>query len=150
VTVPVTFPEPTVKVLALLVAPPTDTTTGPAPAAVPVGTGTVILLALHRVGVATTPLNVTVLPGKKLKLAPEIVTTVPTGPEIGSNSWIEGLERRTFWDVVPPELTATEYSVVVTKPAAETAREYEPGGRLRSEYVPSAALVVDACSVLPR
>jgi hypothetical protein len=50
---------PTVKVIALLATPPTVTTT--APVLAPLGTGTVIALALQDVGVPPIPLKVTVL-----------------------------------------------------------------------------------------
>jgi hypothetical protein len=50
---------PTVKVIALLATPPTVTTT--APVLAPLGTGTVIALALQDVGVPAVPLKVTVL-----------------------------------------------------------------------------------------
>jgi hypothetical protein len=49
----------TVKVSALLATPPTVSTTGPVVALF--GAGTKILVPLQLVGVATTPLNVTVL-----------------------------------------------------------------------------------------
>jgi hypothetical protein len=72
----------TVKVTLLLTRPPTVTTTGPLVA--PLGTGTVIFVALQAVGVATVPLNVTVLvPGVVPKFVPAIVTVVPTGPDVG-------------------------------------------------------------------
>jgi len=48
----------TVKVMPLLARPPTVTTTGPLVA--PLGTGTVMLVSLQLVGVASVPLNVTV------------------------------------------------------------------------------------------
>jgi hypothetical protein len=59
--------------------PPTVTTMLPVLA--PAGTGTMILLADHVVGVAAMPLKVTVLlPWVAPKLLPLIVTTVATGP----------------------------------------------------------------------
>jgi hypothetical protein len=51
---------PTVNLTLLLATPPTVTMTFPVVA--PVGTGTAMLVVLQLVGVATTPLNVTVLP----------------------------------------------------------------------------------------
>src|SRR5436190_1646817 len=57
----------TVKLTPLLASPPTVTTTGPLVA--PVGTGTVMLVALHVVGVAGVPLNA-IVPG----VAPKIGT----------------------------------------------------------------------------
>jgi len=77
----------TVKVTPLLARPPTVTTTGPLTA--PLGTGTVMLVALHVVGVADVPLNVTV-PGVAPKFAPVIVTAVPTGPDVGLSVLIDG------------------------------------------------------------
>src|SRR5580765_5442378 len=67
---------------ALLARPLTVTTTLPVVA--PAGTGTTRLVDDHDVGVARVPLNVTVLvPCEPPKLAPVIVTTVPTGPLVG-------------------------------------------------------------------
>jgi len=54
------------------------------PVVAPVGTGTAIVVALQLVGVALVPANVTVLvPFVEPKLAPVIVTSVPTAPEVG-------------------------------------------------------------------
>ena len=72
----------TVNGTGLLVAVPTVTTTFPVVA--PAGTGTVMLLALQPLGLPAVPLKVTVLvPWAAPKLVPTIVTTVPTGPELG-------------------------------------------------------------------
>lgn len=72
----------TVKATPLLAAPPTVTTTLPVVA--PVGTGAIILVALQLVGVADTPLNLTVLlPCEAPKFAPAMVTEVPTKPDVG-------------------------------------------------------------------
>jgi len=72
----------TVKPMLLLATPPTVTTTFPVVA--PTGTGATMLDALQLVGVATVPLNVTVLlPCVDPKLVPVTVTAVPTGPELG-------------------------------------------------------------------
>src|SRR5262249_42093793 len=69
----------TVKLRPLLAIPPTVTTT--APVVAPVGTGTVILVVDQLVGVAATPLNVTVLvPCVAPKFVPAITTGVPIGP----------------------------------------------------------------------
>src|SRR5436190_8488274 len=79
----------TVKGTPLLASPPTLTTTVPVVA--PVGTGTVRLVALQLVGVASVPLNATVLvPFVAPKLAPVIVTAVPTGPDVGLSVMIDG------------------------------------------------------------
>jgi len=72
-------PVATVKVSALLATPPTVTTTLPVVA--PAGTGTLMLVADHAVGVAAVPLKVTVLvPWVAPKLLPLIVTAVATAP----------------------------------------------------------------------
>src|SRR6266513_423926 len=72
----------TVKLTPLLATPPTVTTTFPVVA--PAGTGATMLAALQLVGVAAVPLNFTVLvPCVAPKLAPVIVTDVPTTPEVG-------------------------------------------------------------------
>jgi hypothetical protein len=72
----------TVKLTPLLTAPPTVTTTFPVVA--PVGTGTLMLVALQLVGVADVPLNFTVLvPCVAPKFVPAIVTGVPTTPDTG-------------------------------------------------------------------
>ncbi len=63
----------------MLATLPTVTTTLPVVA--PAGTGTVMLVADHAVGVAAVPLNVTVLaPWFAPKLLPLMVTGVATGP----------------------------------------------------------------------
>jgi len=72
----------TVNTTEELACPPTLTTTLPVVA--PLGTATTMLVALQLVGVAEVPLNVTVLvPCDAPKLAPVIVTDVPTAPEVG-------------------------------------------------------------------
>src|SRR5213082_3065612 len=72
----------TVKLTPLLATPPTVTTTLPVVA--PAGTGTTMLVAAQLVGVAAVPLNVTVLvPCVIPKLAPVIVTDMPTNPDVG-------------------------------------------------------------------
>jgi len=72
----------TVKFAPPLATPPTVTTTLPVVA--PAGTGTKMAVGLQIVGTAAVPLNVTVLlPWLVPKLAPVIVTGVPTGAEPG-------------------------------------------------------------------
>jgi len=73
----------TAKLTPALATPPTVTTT--LPVVPPLGTFTVILVALQLVAVpAAVPLNVTVLdPWLDPKLVPVIVTVVPTGPNVG-------------------------------------------------------------------
>jgi hypothetical protein len=72
----------TVNASPLLTPPSTVTTTLPVVA--PVGTGTTMLVADQLVGVAATPLNVTVLaPCVAPNPVPVIVTGVPTAPTVG-------------------------------------------------------------------
>jgi hypothetical protein len=61
------------------------------PVVAPVGTGTAIELALQLVGVAAVPLNRTVLvPRVEPKFDPEMVTAVPTDPDVGERLVILG------------------------------------------------------------
>src|SRR5437660_1591310 len=84
-------PELTVKAIPLLATFPTLTTT--VPVAAPFGTGATILVALQLVGVAATPLKVTVLvPWVAPKLAPVMVTEVPTAPAMGDRPVMVGAE----------------------------------------------------------
>ena len=79
----------TVKAMPLLARPPTVTTT--LPVVVPFGTGTVMLVALQLVGVATMPLKVTVLvPWLVPKFEPVIITDAPMAPEVGLREVILG------------------------------------------------------------
>lgn len=84
--------ETTVKVAELLVpAPGTETTTGTAPRATLLGTGTTILVLLQLVGVAEMPPKVTVLvPCVVPNPVPAIVTDVPMGPDAGVRLVIAG------------------------------------------------------------
>lgn len=84
--------ETTVKVAELLVpAPGTETTTGIAPRATPLGTGTTMLVLLQLVGVAEIPPKVTVLvPCVVPNPVPAIVTEVPIGPDAGVRLVIVG------------------------------------------------------------
>ena len=71
-----------VKVSALLATLATVTTTPPV--VTPTGAGTAMLVDDQLVGVAVTPLNVTVLdPWVVPKFVPVIVTGVPAGPAAG-------------------------------------------------------------------
>jgi hypothetical protein len=80
----------TVKLTALLATPPTVTTTLPVVA--PLGTGTTMEAALQLVGVAAVPLNVTVLlPRVAAKPLPEMVTEVPTGPDVADKPVMLGV-----------------------------------------------------------
>jgi hypothetical protein len=79
----------TVKVTPLLARPLTVTTT--LPVVTPVGTGTVMLVAVQVVGDAVTPLNVTVLvPCADPKFVPVMVTVVPAEPKLGDKLVIIG------------------------------------------------------------
>jgi hypothetical protein len=81
--------ETTVKVLPLLAAPDTVTTTFPVVA--PLGTFATILVAPQLVAVAVVPLNFTVLlPWVEPKLVPVIVTEAPTAPDVGERLVILG------------------------------------------------------------
>jgi len=80
----------TLKATPLLATPPTVTTTLPVVA--PEGTDTVMLPVLHELGVASVPLNVTVLVSWiAAKFAPVIVTGVPTNPDLGFKLAILGV-----------------------------------------------------------
>ena len=82
----------TVKLTPLLTIPPTVTTRLPVVA--PLGTCTVMLVALQLVAPpALVPLNVSVLePWLEPKLAPVMVTVVPTAPIVGDRLLIAGTE----------------------------------------------------------
>jgi hypothetical protein len=102
----------TVNVTALLTMPPTVTTTFPLVA--PVGTGTAMLVADQLVGVATLPLNVTVLVLFVVpKFEPAMVTVVPTAPLVGDKLVIAGAVLVT---VKVPALLATLPTVTTTFP----------------------------------
>ena len=100
----------TVKLMPLLAWPPTITTTLPVVAAV--GTATVMLVALHAVGVPVVPLNATLLlPCVAPKFAPATVMEVPTAPEVGLRLVILGGETVTVKPtpllLCPPTVTTT-------------------------------------------
>ncbi len=87
VIVPLVF---RVKLTLLLATPPTVTITGPV--VVPTGTGTVIAVRVQFVGVAVTPLKVTVLlPCVAPKPYPLIVTVWPICALEGETFWIVGV-----------------------------------------------------------
>ena len=86
----------TVKGTPLLACPTTVTTTLPVVA--PEGTGTMMLVSLQLVGLAATPLNVTVLvPRVPPKVEPVIVTDAPTAPNVGLRLLIAGVT----WKATP-------------------------------------------------
>lgn len=73
----------------MLARPLIVTTTFPVVA--PTGTVVVIAVCDQLIGVAATPLKVIVFPAAlDLKFVPEIVTLVPTGPELGDSVEITG------------------------------------------------------------
>ena len=80
----------TVKLVEeVTVVPATATAIGPVEA--PAGTVTVMLVELLVITVAAIPLSVTVLlAGVVLKLVPEIITVVPTGPDVGEKEVMVG------------------------------------------------------------
>ena len=79
----------TVKLTPLLDTPFAVTTTFPVIA--PAGTAATILVLLQLEGVAEAPLNATALePCVEPKSVPVMVTTVPTGPEVGEREEIVG------------------------------------------------------------
>jgi hypothetical protein len=104
-------PSGTLKLNALLATPFTVTTTFPVVA--PVGTGTTIEPVPQVVGVAVVPLNFTVLvPCVEPKFAPEIVTDVPTAPDVGDKVVRLGVGNTVYAE---PAL-ATPFAVITTLP----------------------------------
>jgi hypothetical protein len=104
----------TVKGTPLLATLATVTTTLPVVA--PLGTGTTMEVALQLVGVAVVPLNFTVLlPLVVPKLAPMIVTEVPTAPEAGDKPVMLGPDADTA-KLTP--LLADPATVTTTFPVA--------------------------------
>jgi hypothetical protein len=104
----------TVNVTPLVAWLPSVTTTGPVEAVV--GTGTTILVALQLVGVASTPLKVTVLePCDEPKFVPAIVTEVPAAPEVGDRLVMVGiLPKVPVGSQNAPLMTAFGPAVTVT------------------------------------
>lgn len=105
---------PTSKPYGLLATPPTVTSTFPV--VVPVGTGTLIEVALQLVGVPVFPLKLTVLvPCDEPKLVPVIVTAVPTTPPPGDSVLMLGSEEVTVKSnplLFPPPTETTRSPVV--------------------------------------
>src|SRR5258708_2479314 len=105
--------EETVKVTPLVATPPTVTMTLPVVA--PAGTGATMLVALQLVGGAVVPLNFTVLePCVAPKLAPAMVTEVPTGPDVGFRLTMLGVVAVATVKVMP--LLALPPTVTTTLP----------------------------------
>ena len=106
----------TVKLTPLLATPLTVTTT--LPVAAPVGTGTCIEVLLHAVGVAVVLSNTTVLvPWVAPKFVPAIVTTAPTGPELGVRLVMLGVGKT----VKLTPLLGTPFTVTTTLPVVAPA-----------------------------
>jgi hypothetical protein len=101
----------TVNITLLLATPPTVTTTFPV--AAPLGTVTMIVVAVQPVAAAAAvPLNVTVLdPWLDPKFVPVIVTGVPTAPDVGFKFVMVGALALTVnvtpLLAVPPTVTTT-------------------------------------------
>ncbi len=110
----------TVKVTPFDARPPAVTTMLPVVAAE--GTAAMIEVALQLEIVAALPLNVTVLePCVAPKLAPVIVTDIPTGPEAGDTLLIDGVGmtvNATPFDATPLMVTTT---LPVVAPEGTTA-----------------------------
>jgi hypothetical protein len=112
----------TVNAAPLPATPPTVTTTFPL--AAPLGTGTVMLVSLQLVGVATVPLKLTMLElCTAPKLVPVIVTGVPTGPDAGLRLLMPGVTVKftpllTLW--MPPTVTLSPVSPAATPLGTET------------------------------
>jgi hypothetical protein len=107
----------TVKLIPLLAWPPTVTITLPVVA--PVGTVTVMLVALHAVAVAAMPLNVTVLvPCVAPKFVPVMTIVLPTAPAFGFRLLMEGTNVR---GGVSPPLVGVEAHPCCKKAAANMA-----------------------------
>jgi hypothetical protein len=102
----------TVNAAPLLATPPTLTMTFPV--VVPAGTGTTMLVADQFVGAAMVPLKKTrLVPWIAPKLAPAIVTAVPTLPVVGDRLVMLGADPVT---VNAGPLLATPPTVTVTGP----------------------------------
>jgi hypothetical protein len=87
------------------------------PVVAPVGTITVILVALHTVAVAFVPLNLTLLlPWVEPKFVPATVTDVPTAPELGLKLVIVGAAAAVTVKLTPllawPPTVTTTFPVV--------------------------------------
>jgi hypothetical protein len=103
----------TVKLLPLLSTPLAWTTTFPVVAAA--GTGTLMEVPLHEVGVAVVPLNLTVLlPWVAPKFVPVMVTDVPAGPEVGERLVMLGAATtvKLFPLLATPDTVTTTFPVV--------------------------------------
>ena len=123
----------------MLATPPTVTTTFPV--AAPEGTEVVRLVALQLVTEAVVWLNVTALvPCVDPKFVPEIVTAVPTGPEVVDKLAIVGAPCKVYVALanalfVKPAFVATAFTtvvLVVVKDPTYVCDVAEPGGTVPS------------------
>jgi len=137
----------TVKFEPLLAWPPTVTTTLPVTA--PVGTDVTMLVPFQLVGMACTPPKVTVLvPCVVPKFAPEIVTAVPTTPELGLKFVMLGagtvtvkFEPLLAW---PPTVTTT---LPVSAPAGTGTTMFVPFQLVGMACTPPKVTVLVPCVV---
>jgi hypothetical protein len=109
----------TVKLTALLVFPATDTVTLPVVAFE--GTETEILLPVHELTVADTPLNdTTLVPCVAPNVVPAIVTDVPTGPDVRLRElmWGRTVNAAPLL-AIPPTVTTTFPEVALAGTVAE-------------------------------
>ena len=87
----------------------------------PLGTGATIVVEFQLVGVAVFPLNLTVLlPWVDPNVVPEIVTDVPTVPEVGDRLRIYGLTVKLFPLLAVPDTVTTTLPVVAPDGAGAT------------------------------
>jgi hypothetical protein len=103
----------TVKLLPLVLTPLAFTTTFPVVA--PIGTVTVMLVAVHGFAVAVVPLNLTVpVPCDDPKFVPVITTVAPTAPLVTERLVIVGVGRtvKLFPLLAVPETVTTTFPVV--------------------------------------
>src|SRR5262252_730179 len=138
----------TVNVRLLLATPPTVTMTGPVVA--PAGTGTVMEPVAQLVGVAVTPLKVTVdAPCVAPKLLPAITTEVPTSPAFGVKDESDGARMTVKLSpllATPPTVTTTFPVVAV----AGTGTLIEVSAQDVGVAVTPLNLTVDAPWVAPK
>jgi len=142
----------TTKSAPLLATPPTVTTMLPVVA--PAGTGAEMLVALQFVGVATVPLNVTVLvPWLAPKFDPEIVTGVPAGPDPKLVPVMLGVGRyvkATLLLATPPTVTTTETIVFAVKRRLGTGTEMLVGLQLVGVAPPPLNMTVLVPWLVPK
>jgi len=138
----------TVKLRPALGTPPTVTTTFPVVAKL--GTVTLILVALQLVGVATVPLNLTVLvPCVAPKSFPSILTAVPTGPEVGVRLVIAGITAGTCASPTGPQNCITRMASTPMSAGRRTSRRLRRSGNFISVHslfgLPSSLDNVGVC-----